>query len=125
MNSFNYLKTIRLLPFGLAVLVIAGLIFAPSVQAIVYLSNGGGGSGGSGEGDPLDANDYGGGGGYDDDYQDNHGVLPSVIGGGIVIQRAASDGIMYIIFDFQGTIPVLRVIQVSDAGTLLEEPDAR
>lgn len=124
MNTFNYLKTIRLLPLGLAILMIAGLIFAPSVQAIVYLSNGGGGSGGGGEGDPLDANDYGGG-GYDDDYQDNHGVLPSVIGGGIVIQRAASDGMMYIIVDFQGTIPVLRVIQVSDAVILLEEPNAR
>lgn len=123
MNSFDYRKISRFLPVGLVILMIAGLLFAPSAQAIRYLSDGGGGGG---EGDPLDANDYSSGGGIiDGDVQDNHGGLPSVIGGGIVVQRPVSDGRVYIIVDFQGTIPVLRVIKVADTVILLEEPDAR
>ena len=123
MNSLYYRKTSRFLPLGLVILMIAGLIFAPSAQAIRYLSDGGGGGG---EGDPLDANDYSSGGGLiDDNVQDNHGGLPPGIGGGIIVQRPASDGRVYIIVDFQGRIPVLRVIKVADTVVLLEEPNAR
>lgn len=124
MNSLKLSKTSRLLPVGLVVLMIAGLIFAPTAQAIRYIYGGDGPDGGSGEGDPLDANDFDGGGFGGDDVEDGAGFVPPSAGG-IIFQRPVADGRVFFILDFQGVIPVLRVIKVDDAVVLLGDPYAR
>jgi hypothetical protein len=53
--------------------LIASFLVPANVLAKVYMSNGGGGADGT-EGDPLDTNDYGGGGGGD--VHDQGGALP-------------------------------------------------
>ncbi len=123
MNILISRNTSRFLTLWLAVLMIACLFHVPSAQAIRYLSDG---SGDSSEGDPLDANDFsdGGGGLLDDNIQDNYSVIISG-DGGFVINLPVSDRQVLLLVDFRTSIPFVRVIKISPAVSLTEDPDAR
>jgi hypothetical protein len=108
----------------LALVAILGLGFvcAPTAMGVRYLSDG---TDDSVEGDPLDANDYGSGGGglIGGDVQDNNKA--NISGGGIIIAGPARESRVYLIVDFRGTIPVLQVVRIPGAVLLAEDRDAR
>lgn len=116
-------RTTQFLPLWLIIVMIVGVVLTPTVEAKRILSNNG--TGGSTEGDPLDANDYGTGGGglIGDDIQSNHGG--AIAGGGLLIPVPARDATVFLVVDFQGTIPVIRVVKLSHASAMVEAPDAR
>lgn len=124
MNALISRKTSRFLPLWLAVLMIAGLILAPSAQAVRYLSNGTGDINDGTEGDPLDANDYSNGDPFGGDVHDNCSLIESVSGGAI-FAAPTHDAMVYLIIDFRGRIPSLQVIRVSRVASNLEDTDAR
>ena len=117
----------RFLLAGLVLSFLVSLLVAPTTLAKVHLYGGdNGGGGGSGEGDPLDGNDYSSpiGGGIGDDIENSFGLIEG--GGGLVFSLPGTDkSQVWIIMDFQGKIPVLRVLQISSSDTGVEGTHAR
>nr|MEE4266693.1 hypothetical protein [Candidatus Krumholzibacteria bacterium] len=116
----------RLLLVGLVLSFLVSLLVAPTTLAKVHLYGGDSGGGGGGEGDPLDGNDYSdpGMGGIGDDIENSFGLIEG--GGGLVFSLPGTDkSQVWIIMDFQGKIPVLRVLQISSSATRVEGTHAR
>jgi hypothetical protein len=110
----------------LAVMMVFVVVDPEPAQARRYLSNGGSGGGQSGEGDPLDANDYGTGGGglIGDDVHNSYGLIESG-GGGVIVNLPSSDASLVLVLDFRGKIPVIQLIRVSSREAAVEETNAR
>ncbi len=115
----------RLLLVGLVLSFLVSLLVAPTTLAKVHLYGGDSG-GGAGEGDPLDGNDYSdpGLGGLGDDIENAFGLMEG--GGGLVFSLPGSGkSQVWIIMDFQGRVPVLRMVQISSSATVVEGTHAR
>lgn len=113
-------------PIGIlaAVFMLLTVIIMPQAAwAKVMISDGSGqGGGGSSEGDPLDSNDYSGGGG--DDGVHERRVIPRGFDYIIYDIQVSSQAIMLRV-DFIGDIPVFSIYFAADSGVKTEASHVR